>query len=502
MEGEEENRLYFGDNLDILQRYIASESVDLVYLDPPFNSDATYNVLFREHNGTDAAAQIRVFEDTWHWDLSAARAYQETVEAGGKVSEALQAFRKLVGDSDMLAYVSMMAPRLKELHRVLKPTGSIYLHCDPTASHYLKLLMDAVFVGGFQSEVIWSYRRWPTKTKNYQHMHDILLYYVKGRPPVFNVLYEPASESFLHRFKGKANILDKGATKKRPSEKDTPGLPMRDVWEISIIAGSSKERLGYPTQKPLALLERVIEVSSNRDQVVLDPFCGCGTTIDAAQKLGRGWIGIDITHLAINLLRHRLCDAYGEGIYKTFTVIGEPTTVSDARVLAERDRYQFQWWALGLVGARPAETKKGADKGIDGRLYFHDDPGSQKTKQIVFSVKAGKPSVAHVRDLRGVVEREQAEMGVMISMLSPTKDMRTEAANAGFYESSWGKHPRIQLLTISDLLAGKHIDMPPATGANVTFKKGRKNSPDSPLQMRLRETEEGYGADSELNLYR
>jgi hypothetical protein len=267
---------------------------------------------------------------------------------------------------------------------------------------------------------------------------------------------------------------------------ELPGVPVQSIWtDISRIGNTAPERLGYPTQKPLALLERIVQSSSNEGDVVLDPFCGCGTTIDAAQKLGRRWIGIDITYLAINLIRHRLRDAYGEEINETYEVIGEPTSVPDARMLAEQDPYQFQWWALGLVGARPVEQKKGADKGIDGRLYFHDDPNTRKTKQIIFSVKSGKTNVAHVRDLCHVVDREQAEMGVLISMHANTKQMRAEAADEGFYESPWGKHPKIQLLTVSELLKGVRIDMPPAQGVNVTFKKAPKASRKKTTTMEL-----------------
>jgi SAM-dependent methyltransferase len=259
------------------------------------------------------------------------------------------------------------------------------------------------------------------------------------------------------------------------------------VTDINPIGAQAAERLGYPTQKPLALLERIIQASSNEGQLVLDPFCGCGTTIDAAQKLGRRWIGIDITPLAINLIRHRLQDTYGEAINETYEVIGEPTSVPDARVLAAQDPFHFQTWALGLVGARPVDEKKGADKGIDGRLFFHDDPNMRKTKQIIFSVKAGKTNVAHVRDLRGVIEREGAEMGVLISMHANTQPMRAEAADAGSYESPWGKHPKIQLLTVSELIKGTRIDMPPATGVNVTFKKAPKNAGRGDDQLPLME---------------
>ncbi len=548
---KEKNKLYYGDNLDVLRRYIPDESVDLVYLDPPFNSDATYNVLFKEHNGAEAAAQIRAFEDTWRWDRTSALTYQETVEAGGRLSEALQAFRKLVGESDMLAYLSMMAPRLRELHRVLKPAGSIYLHCDPTASHYLKLLMDSVFgPKSFRSEIVWKRTSAHSSAKRYGPVHDVILFSTKTGSYVWNPVFQPYSGSYVRSFyrhvdpherryrlsdltgagirHGKTGEVWRGidvTAKGRhwmvpPKELDRldkegrihwpekgempsyiryldemPGVPLQDVFgDIPPIAAQAAERLGYPTQKPLALLERIIRASSSEGSLVLDPFCGCGTTIDAAQKLGRRWIGIDITHLAVSLIRHRLRDAYGDEIGDSYDVIGEPTSVPDARVLAEQDPFQFQWWALGLVGARPVEQKKGADKGIDGRLYFHDDQSSGKTKQIVFSVKAGKTNVSHVRDLRGVMERERAEIAVLISMHSNTKDMRGEAAAAGFYESAWGKHPKIQLLTIGDLLRGSRVDMPPAKGVNVTFKKARRHSPNGDSQMMLREDEEVYEA--------
>ncbi len=532
----DKNQLYFGDNLDVLGRYVADESVDLVYLDPPFNSNASYNVLFKEHDGAKAASQIKAFEDTWRWDEGAARAYQEVVEAGGKLSETLQAFRKLVGESDMLAYLSMMAPRLQELRRVLKPTGSIYLHCDPTASHYLKLLMDAVFgPQNFRSEIVWRRSRGHSDKSlaKYGANHDVIMFYSKTDTRVFNRQYHrrssgaPKTHDLYRHTDGKlyrkGDCLAPGGrgpeyewngfvahwrfTQEEAKRLEAAGRivysksgrprilrpvdlsrghPLQDTWiDIDPPNAGSGELLGYPTQKPEALLERIVSGSSNEGDVVLDPFCGCGTTIDSAQKLGRRWIGIDITHLAINLIRHRLQDTYGEEINETYDVIGEPTSEPDARDLAKQDPYQFQWWALGLVGARPVEQKKGADKGIDGRLYFHDDPNTRKTKQIIFSVKAGKTNVAHVRDLCHVVDREQAEMGVLISMHANTKPMRAEAADTGFYESPWGKHPKIQLLTVAELLKGGRIDMPPAQGVNVTFKKAPKASPKAVETMEL-----------------
>ena len=520
------NSLYYGDNLDILRRYVRDESADLIYLDPPFNSNQTYNVLFQEKDGSQSASQIKAFGDTWHWDETAARSYEETVETGGQVAEAMQAFRKLLGTNDMLAYMSMMAPRLVELRRVLKPTGSLYLHCDPTASHFLKLLMDAVFgSANFRTEIVWKRTSAHSDTKQgrRQHgrIHDVLLFYTKNDDWNWNPVYTEYDREYVENFyrfvepDGRRYGLwdltgPGGAAKGNPSyevmgvrkywrytqEKmseliaqgrvvqvkpgavprykryldEMPGVPLQDLWtDIRPIGSQAAERLGYPTQKPVALLERIIQASSNEGDTILDPFCGCGTTIAAAQKLDRRWIGIDITQLAISLIRYRLGDSFGKDC--RFEVIGEPTSLPDATALAKQDPYQFQWWALGLVRARPADEKKGADRGIDGRRYFHDEKGG-KTKQIIFSVKAGHVTVSHIRDLVGVISREKAEIGAFLSLEPPTSPMRREAASAGFYKSPWGKHPRIQLLTIEDLLGGKSIDYPQAT--DVTFKKAQR----------------------------
>lgn len=549
-----DNVLYYGDNLDVLRRHIKDESVDLVYLDPPFNSNQSYNVLFAQKDGTRAAAQIRAFEDTWHWDQTAATAFEEVVERGGKVAEALLGFRTFLGDSDMLAYLAMMAPRLVELRRVLKPTGSLYLHCDPTASHYLKMMLDAVFgPPNFRSEIIWKRSSAHSDTKqgleNYGHIHDVILFCTNSDDRIWNPQFTEYDSSYVGRDYGLvdeesgrrfrrgdltaakpggdtayewrvkkhagvherwvADLDDEYASPRSgweysgvrpyggrywaysrenmrafaregrlrhtfegmPEYKryldEMPGVALQDIWtDIKPIIAGTAERLGYPTQKPTALMERIIAASSNPSDTVLDPFCGCGTTIDAAQKLGRRWVGIDITHLAITLIKHRLETAYGGAA--TYKVVGEPTTVEDAAALAESDPYQFQWWALGLVGARPAEEKKGADKGIDGRLFFH--VGDDKSHQVIISVKAGKLHRSQVHELGGVVTREKAEIGVLLSFEQPTKPMREEAASAGFFTSPWGKHPRIQLLTVMELLDGRGIDYPRTAGTNVTLK--------------------------------
>ena len=393
-------------------------------------------------------------------------------------SEAMQAFMALLGQTDMLAYLAMMAPRLVELHRVLKPTGSLYLHCDPTASHYLKLLMDAIFGPKlFLNEIVWGYRGGGVSKRRFGRKHDTLLLYAKTSKYFFEPQYTEYSAATLKRVK------KKGLRVNRTKIDVERGAHMPDWWtDFNSLQTYSPERLGYPTQKPEALLERIISASCPPNGVVLDPFCGCGTAIAVAQRLKRRWIGIDITHLAVNLIRHRLQDIYGPEVDKTYRVVGEPVTVDEAALLAQEDQYQFQWWALSLVGARPAEQKKGADKGIDGRIYFHDEAGGA-TKQIILSVKAGKTNPAHVRDLRGVIEREDAAMGVLLSFQDPTPAMRSEAADAGFYTSpGWGTtHPRMQLLTVAELLAGQKLDYPHITAK--TFKKAPKASeaePDAP----------------------
>lgn len=528
-----DNTLYYGDNLEVLRLHIDDESVDLVYLDPPFKSNQNYNVLFADQDGTRSPAQIRAFEDTWRWDQSSAAAYEEVVESGGRSSQVMQAFRTFLGENDMLAYLAMMAPRLIELRRVMKDTAGIFLHCDTAASHYLKALMDAVFgPENFRNEIIW--KRTASKglqTKRLAQNHDVILGYHKTDQASWNldVAFIPYDEENLdaktdekyslrdednrryqltslinpnpdrpnltYEFLGVTRVWrwTKSRMQKAYEEgqvvQTKPGMvprlkryldeqrgkPLGDVWtDIPPINARAAERLGYPTQKPEALLERLIRLTTQPGEVVLDPFCGCGTTVAAAQKLKRKWIGIDITHLATSLIKVRLHDMYGDEV--EYDVIGEPTTVEGARELAKDDPYQFQWWALGLIGARPTEQKKGADKGIDGRLYFHDAEGGD-THQIIFSVKAGKLQAGYVRDLRGTMEREKAEIGVLLSFDKPTKKMRTEAATAGFYKSPWGKHPRMQLLTVAELLEGKRIDYPPSQQVNRTFKKAVRRKP-------------------------
>jgi DNA modification methylase len=525
--------LYYGDNLDILRRYLKDETVDLVYLDPPFNSAQNYNAFFHEKDGTEAASQIRAFEDTWSWNQESQKVYEELILQPGKVSEVMQAFHTFLGTNDMMAYLAMMAPRLVELRRVLKPAGSLYLHCDPTASHYLKLLCDAIMgKENFRSEIIWKRTSAHSNaTQNYAAVHDVILFYSHSDAPTWNRVYEDydpeyVAEHFVHldpdgrRFrrvdlvnpasrpnlvydykgykphpngwkitKEKMEQLDRegrlffpkkgteGRIRRKLYLDESLGVPVSDVWpDIKPIHASAAERLGYPTQKPLALLERIVNASSTPGDLVLDPFCGCGTTIDAAEKLGRKWIGIDITQLATSLIKNRLRDTYGDKI--EIITVGEPTTPNEAFVLAEQDKYQFQWWALGLVGARPVEQKKGADHGIDGKILFRDDLKAAKPEQVIIQVKGGKASVDHVRDLRGVLEREKAAMGVLITLQPPTKPMEVEAASAGFYEHKMNrqKYPRLQLRTVKELMDGKAIERPSSVAAvDETFRKAPKS---------------------------
>jgi DNA modification methylase len=518
------NLLYYGDNLDVMRRHIKDETVDLVYLDPPFNSNANYNVLFAEKDGSKAASQIQAFTDTWTWNQESESIYAELVTAGGRVADCLQAFRTFLGECDMLAYLVMMAPRLVELRRVLKPTGSLYLHCDPTASHYLKMLMDAVFGPVFfRNEIIWKRTSGHSDAIGYGAVHDAILFFTKGDTATWNDIFQPYEQEYVDQYyrytdpdgrrwmsdnlsasgltgggytyewkgvkgfwrcpeatmrkldsEGRIYYTKNGIARRKRYLDEAKGMPAQDIWtDIQALRSWHQERLGYPTQKPEGLLERIIRASSKEGDLVLDPFCGCGTTIAAAQKLGRRWIGIDITHLAINLIKIRL-DSFGEAA--TYQVIGEPVSVEDAERLAESEPFQFQCWALGLVGARPGgEQKKGADQGIDGRIIFQGEK-TGTFESVILSVKAGHTGVAHVRDLKGVLEREKATIGVLISMQEPTAPMKTEAVTAGFYESAtWGqKYPKVQLLTVAELLAGKKVEMPPIRQVSATFKKAPK----------------------------
>jgi site-specific DNA-methyltransferase (adenine-specific) len=519
--------LYYGDNLRILRDEIRSESVDLVYLDPPFNSQATYNVLFRSPAGHGADAQIEAFEDTWHWADEAESAFDEVVKSGNtKAADLLRAMRSFLGENDMMAYLSMMAVRLIELHRVLKPTGSLYLHCDPTASHYLKLVLDSIFdIANFRNEISWK-RSNPKSlsTTNFSNCRDVILRYSRSDKCTFNKVFgehDPSYVTKAYKYSDPDGRRYRLLPLLNPND-DRPNLTyeflgVRRVWRWTrdrmekayseglvvqlkpgavpqyrlyldqskgrtvtndwndVLPASGNEVLGYPTQKPLSLLERVIEVSSNPDELVLDPFCGCGTAVHAAEKLERQWIGIDITCLAIGLIERRLKDAF-PGIQ--FEVHGTPKTLQDALDLAQRDKYQFQWWAVTLIDAQPyGGKKKGADRGIDGLLYFKTD--KKTTERAIVSVKGGEHvGVGMVRELHSVMERENAPVGILICVGMPTRQMEAEAAAAGVYESEFGKAPRLQIITLAELFQGKRPRVPgldPSAAFRKASREERKN---------------------------
>jgi len=473
------NKLYFGDNLRIMRKYISEESIDLIYLDPPFNSKASYNILFDEKNGTHSRAQITVFDDTWHWGLESEQAYHEIVTQGPKkLADLIQALRSFLGQNDMMAYIVMMAIRLVEMYKLLKPTGSIYLHCDPTASHYLKLVMDAVFGNkNFRNEIIWHYRRWTGAANYFLRMHDVIFFYTKKNNYKYNILYTEYTDKSLAR-KQHYHTRIKGDDV-YVTNINKNGVKENDVWIIPVINSQAKERLGYPTQKPEALLERIIKASSNEGDIVLDPFCGCGTTIAVAEKMKRKWIGIDITHLAITLMKHRLNTAFGKDL-SPYEVVGDPKDLQSARALAKESkhdgRYQFEWWALGKVSARPAQNmKKGADSGVDGYIYFFDD-NSEKAKKIIVQVKSGGVKRGDIATLKGDMEREKAKIGVFITLEEPTRPMKEEAVSAGFYEPEYigdKKYPKVQILTIEEILEEKKINYPRVM-IEATFKDAKR----------------------------
>ena len=531
------NTLYYGDNLAILRDHVADESVDLVYLDPPFNSNATYNVLFKAPDGHQSQAQIEAFDDTWHWTPSAEQAFDEVMQSGNSdAATMLMAMRQFLGENDMMAYLAMMAVRLIELHRVLKPTGSLYLHCDPTASHYLKILLDAVFGQlNYRNEIIWK-RSNPKSLAsiNFPTCTDTILRYSKTGKATFHPIYEAHDPDYVekaYRYKdnngtyrllpllnpndnrpnltyeflgvtkvwrwtrermqaayesGQVVQLKPGAVPQyKKYLEDSKGRTITNCW-ADIPQAAGNESLGYPTQKPVALLERILSASSNPGDVVLDPFCGCGTTLHAAAKLDRRWIGIDVTHLAIGLIRRRLTEAFPK---MTFDVVGVPRDVEGARELAKQDKYEFQKWALSMIDAQPYKGgKKGGDGGVDGYLSFK--PDGKKTEKAIVSVKGGQSlTPAMVKDLIVTVDQEGAKMGVFLTLEPPTKGMVAQAAAAGFYkppgDQQWKTpFPKIQIVTVEQLFQPSNpIQMP--WQDNSVFKKAKLEKPDMQAKLDL-----------------
>ena len=548
-----QNKLYFSDNLKVLREQISVASIDLIYLDPPFNSNATYNMLFKEPSGEKSAAQIAAFEDTWKWGPEAEEAFDEALLAGPPdLAELLKALRRVLRPSNMLAYLSIMAVRLVEMHRVLKPTGSLFLYCDPTASHYIKLVLDAIFSPkNFRNEIIWerSQPKGHAKTR-FSRCHDTIFFYSKSEKSLFNPLYVEHDPAYLEKFyrhvepetgrrytladltnpnKERPNltyefppgsgtvrvwrwtqdrmlkaweegrvIIPEGSEVARYKRylDEMSGTPIKDVWrDIEHLHGSSREYLGYQTQKPEALLERIIRAASNEGDIVLDPFCGCGTAVAVAERLKRRWIGIDVTYLAIDLVKKRLKDSFKYEL-APYEEIGIPQDVPSAARLFQIDHFQFECWALAQVGARSARDKRGADRGIDGIMNLRDGY-SGAYKKIILQVKGGHVTVSQVRDLKGVLEREQGEIGVFLTLKRPTRQMLEEAAAADpLIEPQFPEHrfPRLQILTLEEIFAGKKIAYP-SWWSQETFKKGprrRKHNPEEAQNNLLRELQETY----------
>jgi site-specific DNA-methyltransferase (adenine-specific) len=536
------NKLLFGDNLKWLRdkKIFPDASVDLVYLDPPFNSNADYNVLFREASGEASQAQFHAFTDTWNW-ADAAQTYAEFIDAceNTAVVEMVEALHSFLKNSPMMAYLAMMAPRLVELHRVLKPTGSLYLHCDPTASHYLRMLLDGVFgAENFRNDIVWKRKAGRGETNNaairFGVSADNILFYARSDKAVFhrqhrennahyietkftnvdengrryhldNLTSPSYRPNLIYEYKGykppakgwavsreKMEQMDADGRVYFPADKnlrlrrkrfldELEGETVDSLWDdIPPINSQAIERLGYPTQKPQALLERIVEASSKPGDTVLDPFCGCGTTIHAAQKLGRQWIGIDVTYIAINLIKNRLADAFGDRV--EFEERGQPTTLEEAKELARLDKWQFQQWALSLIKALPLREGdgKGADRGVDGMLKFYEyettdakitKPSKNRgqiRRRILVQVKGGGVKRSDVATLIGDVSNQKFAAGVLITLEPPTNPMREEAADAGRYKANLldesKSYPKIQILTVGGLMnkTGR-VDAPPQT---------------------------------------
>lgn len=518
------NKLFYGDNLEILRSpRIPNRSIDLVYLDPPFNSKADYNILFKESSGEQSTAQIQAFSDFWHWDYAAYQSYKYLISnvVDHKVAALAEAMMRLLGKNDLTAYLFMMTTRLLELHRILKPTGTLFLHCDPTASHYLKMVLDAIFgKENFRNEIVWKRFNFHADAIRFGRVSDRILFYSKtdnykfrkenarapykkeyieskfthkddnGRRFRLDNLNPPGNRGPFYEFHGvkkhwryteeKMRLLEKEGkiyTKSKIPQlkryldvlEARGGAAIHEIWDdVPPVNSQAAERLGYPTQKPVALLERIINITTDEGDWILDPFCGCGTAISAAEKLGRHWIGIDITWLAINLVKNRLKKEFPDA---KFELEGEPRDMG-AAVELSKNRYQFQWWALSLISARPVgaqsdnprEGKKGADQGIDGWLRFTD---GDKPENIVVQVKSGHVGVKDIRELRDVVARQNAVMGIFITLSEPTSEMVKEVKATDPYVTKklHLKFPKIQIVTIEQLLRGIKPELPETASA-------------------------------------
>jgi DNA modification methylase len=472
------NQLFYGDNLEVLRKHIRDESVDLCYIDPPFNSKRNYNQIYN-NVGKEDQAQAQAFMDTWTWDDHANQGLAEIQDNylghfTGQSIDLISGLSKVLGKGSLLAYLVGMTLRIVEIHRVLKPTRSFYLHCDPTASHYLKIILDAIFCtqnGDFQNEIVWHYNTGGKGKARFLRKHDLIFWYSKSKQYQFNRV-----EISLPRKIGTAHLKygvdDQGREyyedySARKSWKKyrwylDEGLTPMDVWiDIQAINPSASERLGYPTQKPEALLERIIKPSSNEGDIILDAYCGCGTTIAVAEKLNRSWIGVDITYQIISLILKRLEDSFGKNSIENIQLNGIPKDIESAVALAnktdDRTRKEFEKWAVLTYSNNRAviNAKKGADKGIDAVAYFQGE--KDNTEKIIFQVKSGKVKSGDIRDLQGTMTLQQAAIGIFITLQPPTKDMIQTAKMAGIYQSRFMSQlvDKIQIVTVQEILEEK-----------------------------------------------
>ncbi len=512
------NQLYYGDNLEILREHIPDESVDLIYIDPPFNSKRDYNIIY-----DGSSAQAEAFKDTWSlqsWQEERQLIYFDDPQRYTRLHKFIEALEILRIDSDpsLFGYLVNMGVRIVELYRVLKKTGSFYIHCDPTASHYLKVLLDDIFgKNNFRNEIIWHYGGWiHQKMSRFPRKHDVILFYTKSDDYTFHPLsIEWEREEYLKLRRqaihvddnGREYIFDKrgGAGQKRYLDVALrEGRSISSVWDIRPLTSSARERLGYPTQKPEALLDNIVRASSSEGDLVLDAFCGCGTTVNVAQKLNRRWIGIDITYLAIDLVKQRLLDQFyrderglneisaKEQFEKEVTIFGIPKDIQSARHLAtktrgDRIRKEFEKWAVFSVGGVYSEVK-GADSGIDGYFYLDDMDERSRYRKIkgFIQVKSGKVGVKEIRDFAHVLEREQSPIGVFVTLENPTGPMFQEIARLSKWTSGFGKSfDKISIVTVQDILD----DVLPNLPITRATKRAKKVT-EEPKQNNLLETKE------------
>ncbi|HEX8597663.1 MAG TPA: DNA methyltransferase [Chloroflexia bacterium] len=480
------NELYYGDNLDVLRRYFKDDSVDLCYIDPPFNSKRNYNQIYN-NTGSEDRAQAQAFVDTWTWDAQAIAGFQQILsnDRGAFTSqtvELVKGLHKVLGEGSLLAYLVSMTLRVVEIQRVLKPTGSFYLHCDPTASHYLKLVLDSVFVprgGEFQNEIVWGYSIGGKSKTRFGRKHDVILFYTK-------------SKDDSHTFNGKAAAIPRKPNSHMKVGRDADGREYQekvdrksgktyryyldegkspeDYWvDIETLNREDKERLGYPTQKPEALLERIIRASSNEGDIVLDAYCGCGTTVAVAQRLNRVWKGIDITYQSIALILKRLEEQFGQAVAQSVVLTGIPSDMRSAEALAhkkdDRLRKEFEKWAVLTFTNNRAivNDKKGGDQGIDGRAYFLTGPNDNG--KIVFQVKSGSVGRGDVSKLNNDRARDGAEMAILITLRPPTRGMQDEARATGIYHHPLmdKDYPCVQIVSVQDIVEHqRRLDIPMA----------------------------------------